>query len=578
MNKLNKKRRQFIFISLLIPVTLLIAFVVFPAIDLFRMSFTDWDGFSADYHFINFENYISMFHNKDLWLSLRNNAVYFVIHLFMILVELAFAVLLTSKLRAAKFYKTMVFLPYIINGVAISYAFSYFFSPINGAFNGILTALHLESLIRNWLSDEKIVNFVLASVSVWRFSGYHVILFMAALQSIPTDILEAARIDGASTGQIFKYIQIPAIMLMVDFVLFDNIRGALQVFDIPYDGRWSRLCFFYLYPVHHQDGVHLLELRTGGNHGSGDHADDRDHLCDPEQDHPRSGSERQINRKDAKHMAKRVIQQVIKQVICIGMVIIVLAPILLTLFASLKSKGAMTLSSPLLPPTGSDLTFENYKKVFTNKYLLIGFKNTIIILAVSLIFNVMLGTITAFIIERFEFRGKKFVVGLFFLGMLIPSFVTEISRFRIINGFHLYNTLGAPIVIYIASDLMQLYIYRQFISGLSVSLDEAALLDGCSYFQLFYKIIFPLLAPATATVCIVKAINIINDMYIPYLYMPKNKLRTITTFLMDYANAQQGSWQTLAAGIIVVMIPTVLTYIFFQKYILAGIAAGAVKE
>ena len=128
----------------------------------------------------------------------------------------------------------MVFLPYIINGVAISYAFSYFFSPINGAFNGILTAMHLESLIRNWLSDEKIVNFVLASVSVWRFSGYHVILFMAALQSIPTDILEAAKIDGASTGQIFKYIQVPAIMLMVDFVLFDNIRGALQVFDIPF--------------------------------------------------------------------------------------------------------------------------------------------------------------------------------------------------------------------------------------------------------------------------------------------------------------------------------------------------------
>ena len=152
----------------------------------------------------------------------------------MIPIELAFAVLLTSKLRAAKFYKTMVFMPYIINGVAISYAFSYFFSPINGAFNGILTAFNLESLICNWLSDESIVNFVLASVSVWRFSGYHVILFMAALQSIPTDILEAAEIDGASVGQIFKYIQVPAIMLMVDFVLFDNIRGALQVFDIPF--------------------------------------------------------------------------------------------------------------------------------------------------------------------------------------------------------------------------------------------------------------------------------------------------------------------------------------------------------
>lgn len=125
-------------------------------------------------------------------------------------------------------------MPYIINGVAISYAFSYFFSPINGAFDAILTGLHLESLIRSWLSDEKIVNYVLSFVSLWRFSGYHVILFMAALQSLPQDVVEAARVDGANPWQLFKYIQIPSIMLMVDFVLFDNIRGALQVFDIPF--------------------------------------------------------------------------------------------------------------------------------------------------------------------------------------------------------------------------------------------------------------------------------------------------------------------------------------------------------
>ena len=238
----------------------------------------------------------------------------------------------------------------------------------------------------------------------------------------------------------------------------------------------------------------------------------------------------------------------------------------------------MTTTSPLLLPALENITFENFKEVLSNKYLLMGFKNTGIILVVSLIFNVMFGTITAFIIERFQFKGKKIVVALFFAGMLIPTFVTEIARFRIINAMHLYNTLGAPIIIYVASDLMQLYIYRQFISGLSVSLDEAALLDGCSYFGLFFKIILPLLSPATATVCIIKGINIINDMYIPYLYMPKTKLRTLTTFLMDYANAQQGSWQTLAAGIIIIMVPTILLYIFFQKYILAGVAAGAVKE
>lgn len=273
---------------------------------------------------------------------------------------------------------------------------------------------------------------------------------------------------------------------------------------------------------------------------------------------------------------RKAFLQLIKQLICMAMVFIVILPILLTLFASLKTKGEMVTTSPLALP--EQITWENYKEVFGNKYLWIGFKNTLFIIAVSIVFNVLLGTITAYIIERFEFKFKKVIVGLFFVGMLVPTFVTEIARFKIINGIGLYNTLGAPIVIYVASDLMQLYIYRQFLSKLPVSLDESALLDGCSYFQLFIRIIFPLLAPATATVAIIKAITIINDMYIPYLYMPKNKLRTLTTFLMNYANVQQGSWQTLAAGIIIIMLPTILIYLFFQRYILAGVAAGAVKE
>lgn len=276
--------------------------------------------------------------------------------------------------------------------------------------------------------------------------------------------------------------------------------------------------------------------------------------------------------------SKRIMTQCAKQLICIAMVIIVVLPIILTLFAALKTRGDMIKTSPLLLPELDKITFENFERVLGDKYLLVGFRNTFLIAFISIIFNIMLGSVTAFILERFEFRFKKVVFALFFLGMLIPTFVTEIARFKIIQGIGAYNTLGAPIIIYVASDLMQLYIYRQFISKISVSLDESALLDGCGYFGLFGRIIFPLLAPATATVLIIKAITIINDMYIPYLYMPKNSLRTLTTFLMNFANAQQGSWQRLAAGIIIVMIPTVIIYIFFQKYILEGVSAGAVKE
>lgn len=276
-------------------------------------------------------------------------------------------------------------------------------------------------------------------------------------------------------------------------------------------------------------------------------------------------------------MARKKISLAGKYAVSLILVLMVFLPLLVTIISSLKIPGSLDAQSPLWI-SARDMTLNNYLSVFKERYLVRAFTNTIKIVAVSIFFNVLVGSITAYCLERFEFRFKKIIYILFYLAMMVPTNIVEIARFQVIRGMGLYNTLGAPIVIYIAANLMQLYIYRQFISGISVSLDESAMLDGCGYFRIFAQIIFPLLTPATATLVIIKTVSIVNDMYIPYLYMPKNKLRTLTTFLMDYSNAQKGSWQTLAAGIIIIMLPTVLIYLFFQKYILAGVAAGAVKE
>lgn len=275
---------------------------------------------------------------------------------------------------------------------------------------------------------------------------------------------------------------------------------------------------------------------------------------------------------------KKIFMQGLKYVVSILIILVIIGPLLVVLFTSFKTKEHMVTVSPLLLPDFSEITLENYRDVFSSKYLLSAFKNTAFIVLVSLFFNIIFGSITAYALERFHFKLKKIIVALFFLGMMIPTFVMEISRFKVIGSLGLYNTLGAPIIIYIASDLMQLYIYRQFIKGIPIELDESALLDGCGYYRIFSKIIFPLLAPATATLVIIKSVNIINDMYIPYLYMPSTRLKTLSTFLMSYASAQQGSWQILAAAIVVVMIPTLSIYIFFQKYIFEGVSAGAVKS
>ena len=275
---------------------------------------------------------------------------------------------------------------------------------------------------------------------------------------------------------------------------------------------------------------------------------------------------------------KRILILCVKYLVSAVIIAVVIGPLLVTLFTSVKTQVQLGNTSAILPPALGEWTWENYAEVLGAKLLPDAFKNTGIILVISIFFNVLFGSVTAYCLQRFEFRFKKLIMGCFYLGMMVPTFVVEIARFKVIQSIGLYNTLGAPIIINVASDLMQLYLYMQFVSKIPKALDESALIDGCGYFRIFYRIIFPLLMPATATVIIIKIVNIVNDMYVPYLYMPKTKLKTLTTFLMNYAGAQQGSWPTLAAAIVVVLIPTVVLYLIFHKQITEGLSAGATKE
>ena len=275
---------------------------------------------------------------------------------------------------------------------------------------------------------------------------------------------------------------------------------------------------------------------------------------------------------------KRILILCVKYLVSAVIIAVVIGPLLVTLFTSVKTQVQLGNTSAILPPALGEWTWDNYAEVLGAKLLPDAFKNTGIILVISIFFNVLFGSVTAYCLQRFEFRFKKLIMGCFYLGMMVPTFVVEIARFKVIQSIGLYNTLGAPIIIYVASDLMQLYLYMQFVSKIPKALDESALIDGCGYYRIFYRIIFPLLMPATATVIIIKIVNIVNDMYVPYLYMPKTKLKTLTTFLMNYAGAQQGSWPTLAAAIVVVLIPTVVLYLIFHKQITEGLSAGATKE
>lgn len=231
----RRQKNLFLLSFLFVPLLLMIVFLFFPLLKLFQVSFTDWNGITPTMNFIGFENYRQIFtESPNVWQSLANNGLYFALHILAIPVEIWIAFLLDQGMRRPGFYKSLILLPYIINGVAVSYMFSNLLMPEMGAVDMFLDFFGLASLKQGWLSDPSLVNFTLVFVSIWRFSGFHIVLFLAAIQSIPKDQFEAASLDGAGPFQTFRWVVIPFIMITIEIVLFLNVRGALQVFDIPF--------------------------------------------------------------------------------------------------------------------------------------------------------------------------------------------------------------------------------------------------------------------------------------------------------------------------------------------------------
>lgn len=234
-NSFQRDKVKTLVLYLTIPIFLSILLVIYPLIRLCIYSFTDWNGFSLVSTFTGLKNYSKVFFDMpEVWLSLKNNGVYFIGHILFIPIEILIAYYLDRQRRLGSFYKTMVLLPFIINGVAVSYLFSFFFSSSNGALDSILGFFNSAYQPIHWLSNSDLVNWTLTFVSIWRFAGFHIILFLAGVISIPRELFEAAQIDGAKDIVIFQKIVLPNIFTILEIVLFLNVRGALQVFDIPF--------------------------------------------------------------------------------------------------------------------------------------------------------------------------------------------------------------------------------------------------------------------------------------------------------------------------------------------------------
>ncbi len=254
--------------------------------------------------------------------------------------------------------------------------------------------------------------------------------------------------------------------------------------------------------------------------------------------------------------------------------ILTIIPLSVVFIASFKTSQEFGQTGPFDMPANW-FNFENFVTAFERGGMVEGFINTTIVLLFSLTGTILIGTMAAYAIDRFSFRGKKLVVALFLIATLIPGVTSQVATFQIINGLGLYNSMGALILLFMGTDIISIYIFIQFMQSIPTSLDEAAMIDGANRWTIYWRIILPLLKPAIVTVIIVKGIAIYNEFYLPFLYLPSQGL--ISTSLFRFKGPFGAHWEIIAAGTVLVIIPTVVVFLLLQRFIYKGLTSGAVK-
>lgn len=256
-------------------------------------------------------------------------------------------------------------------------------------------------------------------------------------------------------------------------------------------------------------------------------------------------------------------------------IIIFIIPFYFMLVNSLKSQQEAGMLSISLP---SELHFENYKAVFSysNYQLVTAFKNSLLLTLFSVIGLLITGAMAGYVIQRRNDRIMKTVQWIIMLGLMIPAAI--LPTIDLLQKLHIYKTMFGMVMIEIALQTpFTIMLFRGYMASIPRELEEAARIDGCNPLQVFLKVIQPLLKPISATVIILTGVTTFNDFTNPLYFLPGAENTTVQLTLYNYKGQFSSSYNLLFADIILITLPMLILFIFFNKKIVAGMVAGSVK-
>ena len=275
--------------------------------------------------------------------------------------------------------------------------------------------------------------------------------------------------------------------------------------------------------------------------------------------------------------AKNLLVNIAKYVLLIFAAFTALVPIVSCVITAFKTEEEYANTNVMTMPE-SWLNFDNFATVWEKADMGHAFLNSFIVLICVLAGSVMISSMLAYVLNRFRFPGNTLIRNLFTIATLIPGIATQVTVYQIMTALNLVNSLPGYIILMMGTDVITIYIFLQFFENLPVSLDESAILDGCSYFGVFFKILLPLLKPAIVTSAILKGVSTYNEYYMANLYLQdKTKYQVVSTSLFVFTGPLGSQYNYICAGVIITIIPALIIFLLCQDQIYSGMAAGAVK-
>lgn len=277
------------------------------------------------------------------------------------------------------------------------------------------------------------------------------------------------------------------------------------------------------------------------------------------------------------YYAKQFVLKFLKYFSLVFVCVCILLPLVSCFVTAAKTEDEFRNTSVMTLPENW-LNFQNYIDAFRMSNMAVAFRNSFIVLVCVCFLTTIMGTMLSYVLSRFQFPGNALIRGMFTLAALLPGIAMQVAVYKIMGDLGLINSLWGYIIMSCGTDVISMYIFIQYIENIPVSLDEAAIMDGASYFRIYRTIILPLLKPAIVTSLILKGVGIYNEYYTANLYLQdKQRLGTVAISLYSFTGPQGSKYNLICAGVIITLLPALILFLIFQKQIYSGVAAGAVK-